>query len=104
MRTIDRKERDQYIIEHYQAGEKGMILLFAQWCLNHQLDPYVLYEQAYPNQAGLTLLGEIMAHTVDPKEADPIETALLIDALQAYGNDALVFVIMEYLNRDEKNK
>ena len=38
-------EREQYIIDRYQAGEAEMILVFIQWCHNHKLDPLVVYRE-----------------------------------------------------------
>ncbi len=38
------------MIENYQNDEKMMILIFAQWCINHDLDPKEMYKRAYPAQ------------------------------------------------------
>ncbi|MBM7542932.1 hypothetical protein [Amphibacillus cookii] len=99
---MNEKEREQYIIEQYQAGEDQMILLFAQWCINHQLDPYVVYQQAYPHQKGLDKLAESMDHTVTLEQSDQIDTSLLIEVLQVYGNDDLAWVVAQYQNNLRK--
>lgn len=96
---MDAKEREQLIIENYQAQEKGMILLFAQWCINHKLDPKALYQEAYPNQADNEVLDEMMEHTVSEKEADEIQGELLLEVLQAYGNDDLAFVVANHMEK-----
>ncbi|WRU97694.1 hypothetical protein RYX51_12250 [Priestia filamentosa] len=47
---MNSKEMEQKIIQNYQKDEEMMILVFAQWCVNHDLDPFELYIRAYPNQ------------------------------------------------------
>ncbi|GGM34112.1 hypothetical protein GCM10011351_20100 [Paraliobacillus quinghaiensis] len=96
---MDSKEYEKYIIENYQAQEKGMILLFAQWCINNNLEPKVLYKEAYPNQDENKVLEEVMELTVSKKEADEIDHYLLLDALQAYGNDDLAFIVAQYVEK-----
>ena len=36
---MDKKELEEKIIQHYQGEEKMMILVFAQWCINHDVRP-----------------------------------------------------------------
>ena len=47
---MNQKELEEKIIENYQGQENMMILVFAQWCINHDLDPEEIYLRAYPNQ------------------------------------------------------
>lgn len=96
---MDAKEYEQFIIENYQAQEKGMILLFAQWCINHDLVPSILYEEAYPNQTKNIVLAEVMELTVTKEEADEIDHGLLLDVMQSFGNDDLAFVVAAYCEK-----
>ncbi|WP_220127308.1 hypothetical protein [Halobacillus locisalis] len=74
-----------------------MILLFAQWCINHDLDPVDIYQQAYPYQAKNTELIDALELTVSKKESDHIDSETLLDVLSMYGNDDLAFVVSEYI-------
>lgn len=38
-------EREAFIIQKYKQEETLMILLYAQWCVNHELDPLMIYEK-----------------------------------------------------------
>lgn len=49
-------EHEKRIIDRYKQDEETMILLFAQWCVNHDLDPHELYQNAYPNQPKIKCL------------------------------------------------
>ncbi|WP_260048872.1 hypothetical protein [Oceanobacillus kimchii] len=40
--------KNEEVIRQYQEDEKRMVLIFAQWCINHQLDPFAVYGEAYP--------------------------------------------------------
>jgi|SRR5699024_9216307 len=93
---MDQKEREQFIIEQYKAGEDQMILLFAQWCHNHDLDALALYQEAYPNQLISPRLLEINEEKIDPKEVAKIDTSLLLEVLQLYENSDLAFVVSKY--------
>ncbi|BAM46449.1 hypothetical protein [Amphibacillus xylanus] len=92
-------EREQYIIDRYQAGEAEMILVFVQWCHNHKLDPLVVYREAYPNQALPTKLIEINQELIESNENVQIETSLLLEILQVYGNDDLAFIVANYAEK-----
>lgn len=41
---------EKQLAEAYERDENMMILVFAQWCVNHDLDPMELYAKAYPQQ------------------------------------------------------
>ncbi|WP_112179688.1 MULTISPECIES: hypothetical protein [Paraliobacillus] len=96
---MDAKDYEQFIIENYQAQEKGMILLFAQWCINHDLVPSILYKEAYPNQIENQVLGEVMESTVSKEEADEIDHGLLLEVMQSFGNDDLAIVVAAYCEK-----
>lgn len=89
-------EKDEWIIEKYKQEEKMMILLFSQWCINQGADPDKVYRQAYPYQETNPLLKEVLPETVPAKESAPIPTETLLDALSAFGNDDLAFVVAEW--------
>ncbi|BAC12536.1 hypothetical protein ACFQ4N_15460 [Oceanobacillus iheyensis] len=88
-------DKNEEVIRRYQEDEKRMVLIFAQWCINHQLDPFTVYGEAYPTQVNNSILKEVIDWTVDSSESDVIDTEMLIQILQAYGNDDLAMVISE---------
>ncbi|MCD8502407.1 MAG: hypothetical protein LRY71_13035 [Bacillaceae bacterium] len=83
------------VIEHYQRGEEMMILIFAQWCINHELDPFEVYKRAYPNQGANDRLEKIMDSTVTKEESEIISDETVLNLLWMYGNEDLAFVISE---------
>lgn len=92
-------EKEQYIIDQYEQDETMMIIIFAQWCVNHDLDAMVLYHKAYPNQPENKALLAALDETVDKKESEDISTALVQYVLQLFGNDDLAFVIQEEIDK-----
>lgn len=96
---MNHSERDQFIIDRYQAGEDQMILLFVQWCHNHEFDPLELYREAYPNQVIPAKLVELNDGENEQSEALEIETGLLLEVLQVYSNDDLAFVVANYAEK-----
>ncbi|MEH7180450.1 hypothetical protein [Neobacillus vireti] len=92
---MDKKQLEEKIIQHYQGEEKMMILVFAQWCINHDLNPEELYLRAYPNQASNMALMEAMELVVPKEEAGEIGHETLLGVLSLFGNDDLAFVVTE---------
>ncbi|MCA0970664.1 hypothetical protein LCM20_08700 [Halobacillus litoralis] len=92
------RSREEEVIRNYQEGEKMMILLFAQWCINHDLDPVTIYKEAYPYQAENKELINALELTVTKKESDHIDSETLLEVLSIYGNDDLAFVVSEYIH------
>lgn len=90
-------DKDKYIIERYQQDEAMMVLIFAQWCINHDLDPLEVYERAYPNQPKNKLLLEAIEKTVPKNESEDISKEVVQHVLQLFGNDDLAFVIQEIM-------
>lgn len=90
-------DKDKYIIERYQQDEAMMVLIFAQWCINHDLDPLEVYERAYPNQPKNKLLLEAIEKTVPKNESEDISKEVVQHVLQLFGNDDLAFVIEEIM-------
>jgi len=93
------KELEEKIIQHYQGEEKMMILIFAQWCVNHDLDPEELYLRAYPNQSSNPSLREAIELTVPKVEAGEIADQTLLGVLSLFGNDDLAFVVTEEIQK-----
>jgi hypothetical protein len=96
---MNRKELEEKIIKNYQSDEKMMILVFAQWCINHDLNPEVLYRRAYPNQAPNPTLREGIELTVPKGEAGEVPHNTLLGVLSLFGNDDLALVVTEEINR-----
>lgn len=88
-------DKNEEVIRQYQEDEKRMVLIFAQWCINHQLDPFAVYEEAYPTQMNNSILKEVIDCTVDASGSDTIDTEMVIQILQAYGNDDLAMIVFE---------
>lgn len=91
-------KKDEYIIERYKEDEEMMILIFAQWCMNNDLDPIDVYEKAYPNQPKNKALLEAIEKTVPKEESEEISAEVVQHVLQLFGNDDLAFVIQEIIN------
>ncbi|MEH7546194.1 MULTISPECIES: hypothetical protein [Bacillaceae] len=96
---MNSKELEEKIIQHYQGEEKMMILVFAQWCVNHDLDPEELYLRAYPSQSSNPSLREAIELTVPKEEAGEIADQTLLGVLSLFGNDDLAFVVTEEIQK-----
>ncbi|WP_059170677.1 hypothetical protein [Bacillus sp. FJAT-27445] len=96
---MDKKDLQDKIIKNYQADEKMMILIFAQWCINHGLDPEELYLQAYPGQRENHALREALELTVPKEEAGEIPDDTVLGVLSLFGNDDLAFIVSEEIAR-----
>lgn len=87
------------VVEAYRNDEKMMILIFAQWCVNHDQDPIALYSKAYPDQQGNAELNEAVELTVSKKESSSIPDEMVLNALQLFGNNDLAFVVQEIIEK-----
>lgn len=96
---MDKKNLQEKIIQNYQADEKMMILIFAQWCINNGWDPEELYLKAYPGQKGNHALREALELTVPKEEAGEVPDNTVIGALSLFGNDDLAFIVSEEIGR-----
>ncbi|WP_066254928.1 hypothetical protein [Neobacillus drentensis] len=99
---MDQKQLEEKIIENYRGEEKMMILVFAQWCVNHDLNPEDFYLRAYPDQASNPALKEAIELTVPKEEAGEVSDETLLGVLALFGNDDLAFVVTEEINRMKK--
>ena len=80
------KDIEKQIIEKYQNDERMMVLIFCQWCINHDLVPEELYQKAYPNQPTNELIQEMKEQTVAKQEAEHISNETLLEVLQLFGD------------------
>ena len=96
------KEMEERIIRNYERDENMMVLVFAQWCVNHDLDPAELYKRAYPQQADVPALRQAIELTVPKEEAGPIPDDTVLGVLSLFGNDDLAFVVTEEIGRRKK--
>lgn len=95
-------EKEKWIIEQYEQDEEMMVLLFAQWCVNHDLEAQTLYQEAYPEQLQNKKLLKVLEDTVPKAEAEEIPTDVLLHVLQLFGNDDLAFVVQEAADKKRK--
>ncbi|MRH43685.1 hypothetical protein GH741_13490 [Aquibacillus halophilus] len=100
---MSNKELEDKIIEQYQQDEKMMILVFAQWCINNDLDPFELYLEAYPTQGKNPALLEAIDLTVTKQESEDIAVESVLGVLQLFGNDDLAFVVTQQTNNNKED-
>jgi len=96
---LNSKEVEQKIIENYQKDEQMMILIFAQWCVNRDLDPTEVYLRAYPDQTANYALKQTIDLTVPKEESEHIPDQTLLNVLSLYGNEELAFVVTEEMRK-----
>ncbi|ANA81901.1 hypothetical protein PVOR_12735 [Paenibacillus vortex V453] len=95
MESAAGKSMEERIAESYRQDEDMMILVFAQWCVNHGLDPAELYRKAYPSQPANDQLTRVLALTVPKEEAGEIPDQTLLGVLSLFGNEDLAIVVSE---------
>ncbi len=95
---------EEQIIKNYQKDENMMILVFAQWCVNNDLDPVELYVRAYPNQAANPALQQGLDLTVPKEESEEILNESVLGVLSLFGNDDLAFVVSEEIEKNKSRK
>jgi hypothetical protein len=93
------KEYEEQIIQGYQRDEQMMILVFAQWCVNNDLDPADLYHHAYPEQTNNGSLQQAIDLTVPKEEAGEVPDDTLLGVLSLFGNEDLAFVVTEEIDK-----
>lgn len=102
MMDLDREEIERRVIENYQNDEKMMILIYAQWCINNNIEPKSLYEEAYPGQMNHSALLDALELTVTKEESDLIDDDTVLNVLQLFGNDDLAFSVQSMIEKREK--
>ena len=90
---MSRKEMEKKVIESYQNDERMMILVYAQWCINNNIDPQSLYAEAYPEQVTNKALQDVMELTVPKEESETIPDETILNILQVFGNNDLAFLV-----------
>jgi hypothetical protein len=98
------EELGKQIIESYQKEENMMILVFAQWCVNHDLDPVSVYQKAYPDQGENQALKDGVALTVPKEEAGDVPDETLLGVLSLFGNEDLAFVVTQEIAKRNQQK
>ncbi|GAB3045581.1 hypothetical protein [Virgibacillus ainsalahensis] len=101
---MDKKGMEKQVIESYQNDERMMILVYAQWCINNNLEPVALYEQTYPGQSKNNALREMLELTVSKKESDEMPDQTVLNVLQLFGNDDLAFTVQYEIEKREKKE
>jgi len=101
---MNHKKIEQQIIQNYKSDERMMILVYAQWCINQNLDPVELYKKAYPDQLNNDALIEALKLTVPKNESDEIANQTVLNVLQLFGNDHLASVVQSEMNQLKENK
>ncbi|WP_421385067.1 hypothetical protein ACOJQI_09960 [Bacillus salacetis] len=96
---MNHQSSEKEIIQKYQQDEKMMILAFAQWCINHEIDPVDVYSNAYPQQGENPLLKEALESTVPKEESEDIPLPSLFAVLEMYGNEELAFALSEMIRK-----
>lgn len=99
---MSQKEMEQQIIQNYQRDEQMMILVFAQWCINHDLDPADLYRRAYPGQPDPAALTQALKLTAPKEEAGEVPDQTLLGVLSLFGNEDLAFAVTEEIAKRPK--
>lgn len=99
---MNQKEIEQRVIENYQSDERMMILIYAQWCINNDLDPKEMYIEAYPDQINNIALKDALELTVAKKESEHIDDQIVLNVLQLFGNDDLAFAVQTAIENREK--
>lgn len=96
---MSQKELEQEIIQQYQRDEGMMILVFAQWCVNNDLNPMDVYARAYPNQPENQQLKQMLEVTVSKEEAGDIPDDTVLGVLSIFGNEDLAFVVTQEIEK-----
>lgn len=90
-------EESKYVIEQYQEKERLMIIIFTQWCIDHDFDPIDIYAKAYPEQGENAVLLDVLEEPFEREKPSSISIDILFEVLQLYGNEDLAIVIQEEL-------
>jgi cellobiose phosphorylase len=86
-------EISEKVISNYQKDEGMMIIIYAQWCVNNELDPKEVYLKAYPDQANNEYVMHMLDQTVSKEEAEYIGDETLLQVLSIFGNEDLAFTV-----------
>src|SRR5699024_6502100 len=98
----NKKEMENKVIESYKNDEKMMILVYAQWCINNDLDPKSMYTRAYPDQIKNNALREALEMTDTKEETENIHDETVLQVIQVFGKDELAFIVQKAIDRRGK--
>jgi len=101
---MNNKEMEQWIIDNYRRDEETMVIVFAQWCVNNELDANQLYALAYPQQGENDALQNALAVTVPREEAGDIDDETVLAVLALFGNEELAYIVTEEISKREARK
>ncbi|SDN38845.1 hypothetical protein SAMN04487897_102740 [Paenibacillus sp. yr247] len=101
---MNNKQLEEQMIENYKREEHMMILVFAQWCINHDLDPAELYHRAYPDQPNNAALQQALELTVPKEEAGEVPDDTLFGVLSLFGNEELAFIVTQEIEKRPRDK
>lgn len=99
---MNNKQLEEQMIENYKREEHMMILVFAQWCINHGLDPAALYHSSYPDQPNNEALAKALELTVPKEEAGEVPDDTLLGVLSLFGNEELAFIVTQEIDKRPK--
>ncbi|KHF39973.1 hypothetical protein [Halalkalibacter okhensis] len=97
------KDVEERIIGNFQRDEHMMILVFAQWCVNQDLNPATIYREAYPKQTTNPALQQAIELTVPKHESEEIADETLLGVLSLFGNEDLAFVVTKLIEKRKNN-
>lgn len=100
---MERKDIEAKVIESYKKDEQMMILIFAQWCVNNDFDPEMLYIRAYPEQVKNPALHNALELTVSKEEAGEILDETLFNVLDLFGNHDLAFIVQDEIEKRKQS-
>ena len=94
-RMIVKPFTEKQLEEYYRRDENMMILVFAQWCVNHDLDPIHL-QQGLSRTAFKRRAAKTAEELVVPKEeSERIPDQTVIGVLEMFGNSDLAEAVYE---------
>lgn len=93
------KSQDDLVIENYQKDEKMMVLIFAQWCVNNEVDANELYKNAYPEQQNNALLIEAFKEATEEGKTDEVHDITVFSVLEIFGNNDLAFQVQAIVDK-----
>ncbi|MFB4159214.1 hypothetical protein ACE1TF_04960 [Geomicrobium sp. JSM 1781026] len=94
-------EIEKQVVENFKQDENVMILVFSQWCTNHDLDPQALYKEAYPQQEIHPEHLQTFALAVPKEEAEPIANETVLGVLMMFGNTDLAAVVQQEIDKQK---
>ncbi|QQK81366.1 hypothetical protein HUG20_16600 [Salicibibacter cibi] len=101
---MDQTDIEKQVVDQYRQDENMMILVFAQWCVNQDLDPHNLYKRAHPDQPINGELEKTLELTVPKKEAGEIEDETILGVLSMFGNSDLAMAVTEEIEKRDRQK